>query len=98
MLNLQDAAAAPNVGDRVPYVIFKAAKGAKAYERSEDQIYFLENNIPIDPQYYLENQISKLILRIFEPILRYASKELLHGSHKIYFHFYSVKQWHHGIC
>ncbi|KAL4323409.1 hypothetical protein GQ457_11G012850 [Hibiscus cannabinus] len=77
----RDAATAPNVGDRVPYVIIKAAKGAKAYERSEDPIYVLENNIPIDPQYYLENQISKPLLRIFEPILKNASKELLHGSH-----------------
>ncbi|XP_027357174.1 DNA polymerase delta catalytic subunit isoform X4 [Abrus precatorius] len=77
----RDPATAPNVGDRVPYVIIKAAKGAKAYERSEDPIYVLENNIPIDPQYYLENQISKPILRIFEPILKNASKELLHGSH-----------------
>ncbi|KAJ8765388.1 hypothetical protein K2173_012085 [Erythroxylum novogranatense] len=77
----RDAATAPNVGDRVPYVIIKAAKGAKAYERSEDPIYVLENSIPIDPQYYLENQISKPLLRIFEPILKNASKELLHGSH-----------------
>ncbi|KAK9110336.1 hypothetical protein Sjap_018396 [Stephania japonica] len=77
----RDAATAPNVGDRVPYVIIKAAKGAKAYERSEDPIYVLENNIPIDTQYYLENQISKPLLRIFEPILKNASKELLHGSH-----------------
>ncbi|KAH7681089.1 DNA-directed DNA polymerase protein [Dioscorea alata] len=77
----RDAATAPNVGDRVPYVIIKAAKGAKAYEKSEDPIYVLENNIPIDPQYYLENQISKPLLRIFEPILKNASKELLHGSH-----------------
>ncbi|KAK4416654.1 DNA polymerase delta catalytic subunit [Sesamum alatum] len=77
----RDAATAPNVGDRVPYVIIKAAKGAKAYEKSEDPIYVLENNIPIDPHYYLENQISKPLLRIFEPILKNASKELLHGSH-----------------
>ncbi|KAF5751783.1 DNA binding nucleotide bindin isoform 1 [Tripterygium wilfordii] len=77
----RDAATAPNVGDRVPYVIIKATKGAKAYERSEDPIYVLENNIPIDPQYYLENQISKPLLRIFEPILKNASKELLQGSH-----------------
>ena len=34
----------------------------QAYERSEDPIYVLENNIPIDPQYYLENQISKVSL------------------------------------
>ncbi|KAH9310163.1 hypothetical protein KI387_038074 [Taxus chinensis] len=77
----RDAATAPTVGDRVPYVIIKAAKGAKAYERSEDPIYVLENNIPIDPQYYLENQLSKPLLRIFDPILKNASKELLHGSH-----------------
>ncbi|XP_071696476.1 DNA polymerase delta catalytic subunit [Rutidosis leptorrhynchoides] len=77
----RDAATAPHVGDRVPYVIIKAAKGAKAYERSEDPIYVLENNIPIDPQYYLENQISKPLLRIFEPILKNASRELLHGDH-----------------
>ncbi|XP_023636370.1 DNA polymerase delta catalytic subunit isoform X2 [Capsella rubella] len=77
----RDAATAPNVGDRVPYVIIKAAKGAKAYERSEDPIYVLQNNIPIDPNYYLENQISKPLLRIFEPVLKNASKELLHGSH-----------------
>ncbi|KAM1778409.1 hypothetical protein ACFX12_039909 [Malus domestica] len=61
----RDAATAPNVGDRVPYVIIKAAKGAKAYEKSEDPIYVLENNIPIDPQYYLENKISRPLLRIF---------------------------------
>lgn len=32
----------------------------QAYERSEDPIYVLEHNIPIDAQYYLENQISKV--------------------------------------
>ncbi|KAL8166299.1 hypothetical protein V2J09_007798 [Rumex salicifolius] len=77
----RDAATAPSIGDRVPYVIIKAAKGAKAYEKSEDPIYVLENNIPIDAQYYLENQISKPLLRIFEPIMKNASKELLTGSH-----------------
>ncbi len=35
----------------------------------QDPIYVLENNIPIDTQYYLENQLSKPLLRIFEPIL-----------------------------
>ncbi|CAF2087817.1 hypothetical protein HID58_023002 [Brassica napus] len=77
----RDAATAPNVGDRVPYVIITAAKGAKGYEKSEDPIYVLENNIPIDPKYYLENQISKPLLRIFDPVLKNASSELLHGDH-----------------
>ena len=29
----------------------------------------LENNVPIDTTYYLENQLAKPLLRIFEPIL-----------------------------
>ena len=29
----------------------------------------LENSIPIDTKYYLENQLSKPLMRIFEPIL-----------------------------
>lgn len=35
----------------------------------QDPIYVLENNIPIDTKYYLENQLSNPLLRIFEPIL-----------------------------
>lgn len=31
----RDAGSAPNLGDRVPYVITKAAKGAAAYMKSE---------------------------------------------------------------
>ena len=65
----RDAGSAPNLGDRVAYVIIKGVKGAAAYEKSEDPIYVLENNLPIDTTYYLENQLSKPLLRIFEPIL-----------------------------
>lgn len=43
--------------------------GAAAYEKSEDPIYVLENNIPIDTKYYLDNQLAKPLMRIFEPIL-----------------------------
>ncbi|KAL0198010.1 hypothetical protein M9458_006550, partial [Cirrhinus mrigala] len=71
----RDAGSAPNLGDRVPYVIIKAAKGVAAYMKSEDPIYVLENNIPIDTQYYLEQQLSKPLLRIFEPILGESKAE-----------------------
>ncbi|OQR75031.1 DNA polymerase delta catalytic subunit-like [Tropilaelaps mercedesae] len=79
----RDAGSAPKLGDRVPYVIISAAKGTAAYLKSEDPIYVLENNVPIDTQYYLDNQISKPLLRIFEPILgeTRAASELLHGDH-----------------
>ena len=112
----RDPGTAPNVGDRVPYVIIQArqnfvkkvlrqttsaseivpiwndalpffptnrswascnrrvfcvgerqaAKGAAAYERSEDPVYVLENNLPIDTEYYLTNQLSKPLGRLFE--------------------------------
>jgi len=42
----------------------------------------LENNIPIDTNYYLENQLAKPLLRVFEPILgdSKARQELLSES------------------
>ncbi|XP_052225251.1 DNA polymerase delta catalytic subunit-like [Dreissena polymorpha] len=79
----RDPGSAPQLGDRVPYVIIAAAKKTAAYLKSEDPIYVLENNIAIDTQYYLENQLSKPLLRIFEPILgeKRAESELLKGEH-----------------
>ncbi|PPQ66648.1 hypothetical protein CVT26_009402 [Gymnopilus dilepis] len=77
----RDAGSAPALGDRVAYVIVKGIKGAAAYEKSEDPLYVLENNIPIDTKYYLENQLSKPLLRIFEPILGEKASSLLSGDH-----------------
>ncbi|PNW88124.1 hypothetical protein CHLRE_01g015250v5 [Chlamydomonas reinhardtii] len=76
----RDPATAPAVGDRVPYVIIKAAKGAKAWEKAEDPIYALEHSLPIDVQHYLEHHLSQPLLRIFEPVMK-NPKELLCGDH-----------------
>lgn len=76
----RDAGTAPNVGDRVAYVIIQAAKGAPAYEKSEDPVYVLEHNLPIDTEYYLTNQLSNPITRIFEPIIP-NPQSLLTGDH-----------------
>ncbi|KAL3894169.1 MAG: hypothetical protein SGCHY_005433, partial [Lobulomycetales sp.] len=77
----RDAGSAPAQGDRVNYVIIKGAKGSAAYEKAEDPIYVLENNLPIDTKYYLENQLSKPLMRIFEPILGDKAQSLLAGDH-----------------
>ena len=81
----RDAGSAPKLGDRVPYVIIAAAKGTPAYAKAEDPIYVLENNVPIDAQYYLTNMLSKPLLRIFEPILGETKAEstLLRGEHTL---------------
>jgi len=73
----RDAGTAPKLGDRVPYVIVAAAKGTPAFQKAEDPIYVLENNIPIDANYYLENQLSKPLVRIFEPILGEKTESVL---------------------
>ena len=76
----RDPGTAPNVGDRVAYVIIQAAKGAPAYEKSEDPVYVLDNNLPIDTEYYLTNQLSNPLTRIFEPIIA-NPQSLLSGEH-----------------
>ncbi|XP_021937264.1 DNA polymerase delta catalytic subunit isoform X2 [Zootermopsis nevadensis] len=78
----RDPGTAPKLGDRVPYVIIAAAKNTPAYMKAEDPIYVLENSVPIDSSYYLENQLSKPLLRIFAPILGdKAESILLRGDH-----------------
>ncbi|KAH8913320.1 hypothetical protein BT69DRAFT_1185971, partial [Atractiella rhizophila] len=80
-MKARDAGSAPALGDRVAYVIVKAHKDAKAYDKSEDPLFVLENNLPIDTNYYLENQLSKPLMRIFEPILGSKASSLLSGDH-----------------
>lgn len=79
----RDAGSAPQLGDRVPYVIICGAKGQAAYLKSEDPIYVLENSIPIDTEHYLKHQLSQPLLRIFEPVLGDGKAEsvLLKGDH-----------------
>ena len=55
----------------------------QAYEKSEDPIFVLENNIPIDPQYYLENQLSKVLSQL---ILIYILRLWIGYLYQISFH------------
>jgi DNA polymerase delta subunit 1 len=78
----RDPNTAPVLGERIPYVIIKGYKGAKAFEKAEDPIYVLENNIPIDSQWYVEHQLMNPILRLFEAISD-NPKSLLTGDHTL---------------
>merc|ERR1719221_548428 len=80
----RDPSSAPGSGDRVPYVIISGNKGMKAYEKSEDPLYVLENNLTIDAQYYIEHQLTQPLLRIFGPIMgdeAKAQSQLFCGAH-----------------
>ena len=77
---LRDPATAPRTGDRVRYVIIKTHKKAKAFEKSEDPIYVLENNIPLDNKYYLDNQLAKPLMRLLKYVVK-SPETLLCGEH-----------------
>jgi DNA polymerase delta subunit 1 len=63
-------------------VIVKGRGDSKNYEKSEDPIFVLENNVPIDTKYYLDNQLANPLGRIFEPILgERKANSLLAGEH-----------------
>lgn len=49
----RDPGSAPQLGDRVPFVIVAGSKGQATYEKAEDPVYVLDHNLPIDTQYYL---------------------------------------------
>ena len=63
-----DPGTAPNVGDRISYVVVQGSKGQAQYERAEDPLYVLENNLPIDTQHYLET-LKGPLMRIFEGVM-----------------------------
>ncbi|RWS22315.1 DNA polymerase delta catalytic subunit-like protein, partial [Leptotrombidium deliense] len=79
----RDPGSAPKLGERIQYVIINGPKGAPAYTKSEDPLYVMDNCLPIDTNYYLNNQISKPVLRIFEPIYgpEKAKSLILYGDH-----------------
>ncbi len=84
-MKLRHAPVVPLIGDRVPYVIIQGMKkGGKVFEQSEDPMYALEHNLPLDAQYYIQNQLKKPLGRIFSPLLGgedQAHKVLFTGVH-----------------
>lgn len=78
----RDPGSAPSVGDRVPFVLIRKGEKMPAYMKAEDPLYVLRHGLTVDSTYYLENQLSKPLMRIMEPLIgeRKASS-LLTGSH-----------------
>ena len=81
LMHKRDPSTAPVSGDRVAYVIISKGKGARAWEKAEDPLFVLEHDIPIDVNYYLQNQLKGPLTRIFEPILGNNVNQLFNGEH-----------------
>lgn len=80
----------PGVGDRVAFIIVKGGKKTLFVDRAEDPEYAVENNLPVDTDYYIEKQLLPPVLRLFMPfdvgresLLQCRSqKSLLHFDQK----------------
>jgi len=68
-LRQRDPSSAPQIGERVPYIFTVGVAGAPAYSRAEDPLYAIENDLPVDADYYIDHQLKLPLLRIFEPVL-----------------------------
>lgn len=76
----RDAGSAPKIGDRVPYVVVAKSKDSKGFEKSEDPLYALANDVPIDVQHYLDHQLKLPLLRLFEAVMD-DPNDLFKGDH-----------------
>jgi len=67
----------PQSGDRVPYILVKTEDPkAKAFEKSEDPKYVLENNVPIDYEYYFMNKFINPVCDLLEPLFEDPKEEI----------------------
>lgn len=81
-LRKRDPGSAPKLGDRVSFVIIEGAERLYS-DRAEDPIYALQHDLKLDTKYYLEQQISKPLLRLFNDVVSDARKRLFSGSHML---------------
>ena len=66
-MKLRNPGSEPKSGERVPYVFINTGeKRNKQYEKAEDPKYAAEHGLQLDKKYYVENQLKKSILPLFE--------------------------------
>lgn len=52
------------IGDRISYVMIAGQKGSKNYDNAEDPIKVLNEDIPIDYDYYIQKQLRPPLERL----------------------------------
>lgn len=76
----EDQPNAPRSGDRLAYVVRTGEPDEPVSKRAEDPVYALENNVPIDGQYYLDKHVRASVLRLYTPIVSGLSRQQTFGK------------------
>eukprot|EP01129_Flabellula_baltica_P001427 TRINITY_DN1131_c0_g2_i2.p1 TRINITY_DN1131_c0_g2~~TRINITY_DN1131_c0_g2_i2.p1 ORF type:complete len:1050 (+),score=220.95 TRINITY_DN1131_c0_g2_i2:342-3491(+) len=78
---MRERSTGPIVGDPVPYVIVCIGDdNTPIYEKSEDPMYAIMNDIPIDTRYYLE-KLTGPLERIFKVFFKNPNALFTQGKH-----------------
>jgi len=76
----RDPLSAPRVGDRVSYVIIEGDPKLGMADKSEDPVYALEQNIPLDVEWYVSAQLERPLTELFSLVMKSPSS-LFRGVH-----------------
>jgi DNA polymerase delta subunit 1 len=68
-------------GDRIAYAVIQGAKNSKVCENVREPREILEEQLPVDADYYLRKQLEIPLTKIFDAIFDDPKKELFTGSH-----------------
>lgn len=78
----RDPGTAPDVGDRVAFVILSGSKKDKMSDCAEDPLYALRNRLPISAKYYIESQLMGPIERVLSGVVsEQRLKQMWEGEH-----------------
>jgi len=73
----EDPGNAPRSGDRIPYVFIENENAnAKQFEKAADPNYVIQNNLPIDVEYYLDHQIMNPVCDLMRIVMDNPEDEL----------------------
>lgn len=66
----------PELGTRLKFVVLAAPKGTKFYQKVDDPIHAIQNNLKLDLHYYIENHLRKPIVRLTNIIDKSMDKKM----------------------
>ena len=78
-MTLRDPGSAPQINDRIQYCFIKVKGDSKTMLQGdliENPDYIVQNNIPLNYNYYIEKQIKNPLLQLFEHVDEYKAKKI----------------------